>query len=80
MVDSIELLDDQAIYKRTNRGQGELLAASRPLTRTQRRLLAVVTGLTPVSILLDMGFDAADARDGFSTLLALGLIEPVPAS
>lgn len=76
MVD-IDLLNDQAVYRRTMRGQQELLSACRVLTRTERRLLAVVTGLTPVRILLDMGFDATDARVGFATLIEMGLVESV---
>lgn len=51
---SIRFLDDQAVYRRTPAGQRELLDPKSKLSAIERRLLGVVTGHTPLRVLLDM--------------------------
>ena len=70
-----ELLDDTAVYRRTARGQQELLVGSRGLAPTERRFLAVVTGFTQLRVLLDMGLASTDIRSVVTRLYRLGLIE-----
>ena len=77
MTKNIEILDDQAVFGRTTRGQQELLAGSRGLSRTERRFLGMETGFTQVQVLLDMGLDLSDVGFAVSRLLKLGLIEQV---
>ena len=77
MLENVNLLDDQAVYWRTTRGQQELRAGSRNLSKSERRLLGMVTGVTSVRALMNMGLDAIDIRVAVPHLLILGLIAAV---
>lgn len=74
MTDDIVALDDLAVFRRTAKGQAELLGGSKDLTRTERRLLGMVTGFTEVRVLLDLGLDLTDVRNAVSKLVQLGLL------
>jgi hypothetical protein len=57
---SAELMSDSAIYRRTVKGQRELLRAADPSATTALRLLARFNGYTDLRRLIDLS--PADAR------------------
>lgn len=69
------LLD--CVYGRTFDGHREALRASSTLSPTERRLLLLVTGLTPLSVLTPQTSGIDDPVATASKLLQAGLIEPV---
>lgn len=71
------LFNDNAVHRRTPSGQAALLSRSRELSRVEKRFLGVVTGLTPLRVLLDMGFDDPALAPAISRLAELGYIEIV---
>lgn len=76
MVDHLaELFDDDAVYRRTVAGQRELVLPSGQLSALERRFLSVVTGHTPLRVLIDFGADEPDVRPAIAKLLAMRLIE-----
>lgn len=64
-----KLLDDQAVYRRTVAGQLELIDSRTRLSRLERRVLSVVTGYTPLRVLLDMGLDEQGVGEAILTLV-----------
>ena len=66
---------DDVIYRRTQAGQRELIAGASALTPTARRFLAMVTGHTPLRVLLDMGGDDPDIGATIRDLSSRGLIK-----
>jgi len=78
---SAELMSDSAIYKRTTRGQRELLRAENPSATPALRLLARLNGYTDLRRLVDLS--PADARETPKAVVWLyneGLIELVDNS
>lgn len=74
MTYDIAAFDDHAVYRRTPKGQQKLFDGSRDLSRTERRLLGMVTAFTEVRVLLDLGLDLTEVRNAVSKLVRLGLI------
>ena len=74
VLDAHELLDDQALFRRTPAGQRELLDTRSSLTAVERKFLAVVTGHTPLRVLLEMGLDQPDIAATIMSLAGRGLI------
>jgi hypothetical protein len=72
--DPAELLDDQAVYRRTSAGQRELTDRHSRLAPLARRFLGAVTGHTPLRVLLDLGLDAPGIGDAILSLAAHGLV------
>ncbi|WKB51622.1 hypothetical protein [Eleftheria terrae] len=70
---------DEAVFRRTDLGQREVLAASLPLEPVARRFLAVVNGHTPVRVLLALGFGGLDMQAHIEALSRAGLITLVSA-
>ena len=66
---SIQFLDDQAVYRRTAAGQRELVGNVGRLSLVERRFLSVVTGHTPLRVLLDMGMDEPGIGEAIVTLV-----------
>lgn len=58
----LDMFNDEAVYRRTAKGQHDLLVGSRDLSRLERRFLGVVTGFTSLRVLMDMGFGEGDVR------------------
>ena len=52
-----DLLNDEAIYRRTATVQRELTDRFGRLSGIERRFLSAVTGHTPLRVLLDLGID-----------------------
>jgi len=78
---SAELMSDSAIYRRTQRGQRELLRAPDSSATPALRLLARFNGYTDLRRLVDLA--PADAREmarGIEQLFNDGLIELVDIS
>ena len=73
--DPAQLLDDHAIHGRTPAGQRELLDASSRLSPVERRFLSVVTGYTPLRVLLDMGLDEPGIAGAIVALADLQFIK-----
>lgn len=71
---SIELLNDQAIYRRTPAGQRELQAVISRLSPLERRFLSAATGYTPLRVLLDTGLDRPGIGDAIMNLAERRLI------
>jgi hypothetical protein len=78
---SSELLSDEAVYRRTRRGQRALLAADELSNEPMLRILARVNGYTNLRSLVEMapGEAGAIAR-AVRQLFADDLIELVPSS
>lgn len=72
---SAQLLDDDAVHGRTAAGQRELLDASSRLSRVERRFLSVVTGYTPLRVLLDMGLEEPGIAQAIVALAELKYIK-----
>jgi hypothetical protein len=72
--DPAELLDDQAVYRRTSAGQRELTDRHSRLSALERRFLGAVTGHTPLRVLLDLGLDGPGIGDAILSLAAHGLV------
>ena len=68
-VSATQLLDDQAVYRRTIAGQLELYDHRARLSRLERRFLSVVTGYTPLRVLLDMGLDEQGVGEAILALV-----------
>lgn len=73
--DPPKLLDDHAIHGRTAAGQRELLDTSSRLSRVERRFLSVITGYTPLRVLLDMGLDEPGIAGAIVALADLQFIK-----
>ena len=71
---TLDFLNDDAIHRRTPAGQRALLDPRADLTRVERRFLSVVTGYTPLRVLLDMGVDDSDIAAAITALAERGLI------
>lgn len=71
------LFNDNAVHRRTSSGQAALLSRSKELSRVEKRFLGAVTGLTPLRVLLDMGFDDPALVPAISRLATLGYIDIV---
>jgi len=69
-----ELFDDEAVYRRTVAGQREWVGGAH-LSRPEREFLSMVTGFTPLRVLLDMGIDQTGASDAILALVRRRLIE-----
>jgi hypothetical protein len=65
------------VYGRTFDGHREALRISSTLSPSERRLLLLVTGLTPLSVLTPQTSGIDDPVATASKLLQAGLIEPV---
>ena len=70
----LDFLNDDAIHRRTPAGQRALLDPRVDLTHVERRFLSVVTGYTPLHVLLDMGVDDADMAAAITALAERGFI------
>ncbi len=78
---SAELMSDSAIYKRTTRGQRELLRAPDPSATPALRLLARLNGYTDLRRLVDLSpGDAREMAHAIRQLFNDGLIELVDLS
>lgn len=77
MLDHVDLLGDDVVYRRTTGGQRELVMDAGRCSGLERRFLAAVTGHTPLRVLLDMGFDGPGISAAVETLVAKRLIEPI---
>ena len=78
---SAELMSDSAIYRRTPRGQRELLRAADPAATPARRLLARFNGYTDLRRLIDLApGDSREMSQTIRTLFGDGLIELVDVS
>jgi hypothetical protein len=76
-----ELMSDSAIYRRTARGQRELLRAADPSATPALRLLARFNGYTDLRRLIDLApGDARDMGRAIARLFGDGLIELVDLS
>ena len=75
-----ELLDDGAVYRRTDKGARELVSPSGQLSSEERRFLAIVTGHTPLRVLLDLTGGASVQADTITALYTKGLIALEPSS
>lgn len=73
------LLDDGAVYKRTPAGQAALLSTTRQLSSLEHRFLGVVTGYTPLRVLMDMSFDEPGIAQAITRLVERRLIVMVDA-
>ncbi len=74
------LFNDNSVHRRTPSGQAALLSRSKELSGVESRYLGAVTGLTPLRVLLDMGFDDPALVPAISRLAALGYIDVVGPS
>jgi|GEM_PF-2065748 len=78
---SAELMSDSTIYRRTARGQRELLRAPDPSATPALRLLARFNGYTDLRRLVDLApGDAAGMAHAITQLFSDGLIELVDLS
>jgi len=78
---SAELMSDSAIYRRTARGQRELLRAADPSATPALRLLARFNGYTDLRRLVDLApGDAGAMASAITQLFGDGLIELVELS
>jgi hypothetical protein len=68
-------LSDEAVFQRTRLGQRELVWPSGHLSATQRRVLGVVTGYTPLRVVVDLAGGASDMPESIEGLVQMGLIE-----
>ncbi|PLP97840.1 hypothetical protein [Cupriavidus pauculus] len=66
------------IYHKTEAGQEEIRTRARKLDQKMRALLLIVNGERAKSALLAQVGGLGVAEEAFDTLLALGLIEPLP--
>ena len=69
-----QLLDDTAVYRRTVAGQLELFDRRARLSQLERRFLSVVTGYTPLRVLLNMGLDEQGVGEAILALVDRRLI------
>lgn len=65
------------VYLRTSAGHQEVLQERQLLAPAARRLLKMVTGLTPLNVLTPQTSGIDDPLGAATTLLDAGLIEPV---
>ena len=78
---SAELMSDSAIYRRTTRGQRELLRVPDPSATPALRLLARLNGYTDLRRLIDLApGDARELGKAIEQLFNDGLIELVDLS
>lgn len=78
---SAELMSDSAIYRRTPRGQRELLRAADPAATPALRLLARFNGYTDLRRLIDLApGDTREMSKAIRQLFRDGLIELVDLS
>ena len=71
------VLDDDVIFLRTAAGQNALVSSTRVLSKLERRFLGAVSGLTPLRVLIDLGFDERGIGDAVRHLVALRMIRIV---
>jgi hypothetical protein len=75
-----DLLSDDAVFRRTRRGQRRLLASNDPWSSPTLRLLARVNGYTNLRSLIEMApGEARDIARAVRELVAAEMIELVPA-
>ena len=73
---SLQLLDDQTVFRRTPAGQRELSGGGPSFLKPlERRFLSAVTGHTPLRVLLDLGLGQPGIADAIITLAGQGLIK-----
>jgi hypothetical protein len=72
---SIRLLDDEVVYRRTSNGQAELLSAPARLSKLELRFLGAVTGYTPLRVLVDLGKYESEIASAVTHLAAQHLTE-----
>jgi hypothetical protein len=77
MQELLDLLNDEAIYRRTATGQRELTDRFGRLSGIERRFLSAVTGHTPLRVLLDLGIDGPGISQAVVQLAARGLVTQV---
>jgi len=65
------------VYTRTLAGHQEVLLERTLLDPAERRLLRMVTGLTPLAVLAPQASGILDPLGAAARLLEVGLIEPV---
>jgi len=76
-----ELMSDSAIYRRTPKGQRELLRHEDPSSKPAMRILARLNGYTDLRRLIDLApGDAREMAAAIATLFNDGLIELVDGS
>jgi hypothetical protein len=75
-LDSVSLLSDDAVFRRTPLGQRELAWPSTQLTATQRLVLAVVSGCTPLRAVFDQAGCSKGMKESIEGLIRKRLIEP----
>ena len=73
-------LTDDTILARTSAGQREALVEIRRLDESQRRLLLLVNGFTPLGGRMDRLPQADDLRERLHRLLDEGLVAAVDAA
>ena len=76
-MNAAQRLTDDTILARTSAGQREALVEVRGLDESQRRLLLLVNGFTPLGGLMDRLPQAADLRERMHRLLEDGLVAAV---
>jgi hypothetical protein len=69
-----KFLSDDVIYARTAKGQRELVSPSLGLDPLERRFLGVVTGHTPLRVLIDLGLQDPGLQDAIIALLDKSLL------
>ena len=73
-------LADDAVFRRTAKGQQELVTDTHQLDAQERRILSAVTGYTPLRVLFDLGVPTIGAASSIARLRELGMIELAPDS
>jgi hypothetical protein len=80
MVNAAQRLTDDTILARTLAGQREALVEIHGLDESQRRMLLLVNGFTPLGGLMDRLPQADDLRERMHRLLEEGLVAAVEAA
>lgn len=70
-------LADEAVFRRTKLGQDELACPSGDLSKTQRIVLATVTGYTQLRVVIDLAGSATGMKEAIEGLVQKRLIEQV---
>lgn len=70
----ITRLHDEAVFQRTASGQRALVLRDQGLSSVESRFLSVVTGFTPLRVLLDMDFNELEIPRAIAALCERGLI------
>lgn len=69
-----EFFDDNAVYGRTHAGQRELISPTGQLEPVERRLLAVLTGHTPLGVLARLTGNEPELAEAIGRLQDKGFI------